>query len=190
MSTALSELYKGFVDSTNALVRRFDVPVPSLAPFNSTCPLIHEDGQALLVVRLQNSWADFCRGLIEISASNNTGYVRSATKSVASDMGYSNPVWHSPEFVVQVAKHLTLANAGRIDLYLGANLSSGDVTDVRNYIVHPGSRTESKYREVAATEGVPGAGVGKLLNVRFAGGATLFERWVMDLQRTASNLTV
>ena len=105
-------------------------------------------------------------------------------------MGYDYPVWHSPEFVVRVAKHLTLANLDRIGLYLGANLSSGHVTDVRNYIVHPGNRTRSKYREVAAAEGMPGVGVGELLNVRFSGGATLFERWVIDLQRTASNMIV
>ena len=90
---------------------------------------------------------------------------------------------------MRVAKHLTLANEDQINLYLSANLSSGYVTDVRNYIVHPGSRTESKYRTVAAVEGMPGVAVGKLLNTRFSGGATLFERWVKDLQRTASNAT-
>ena len=189
MSAALSELYRGFVDYTNALVRRFDVPVPSHDPFYSTCPMIHEDGQALLVVRLQNSWAEFCHELINISASNDTRCVHRAATYVASDMGHSYPVWHSPEFVVRVAKHLTLTKVDLIDLYLGANLSSGRVTDVRNYIVHPGSRTESKYREVAAAEGVPDVGVGRLLNIRFSGGATLFERWVKDLQGTASSTT-
>ena len=189
MSDALSELCRDFVDSTNALVRRFDVPVPSYAPFDSTCGMIHEDGQALLVVRLQSSWADFCGSLINISAPNNARRVRCSATYVASDMGYSYPVWHKPEFVVRVARHLTLTNMDRIDLHLGANLSSGDVTAVRNYIVHPGSRTESKYRKVAAAAGVPGADIGTLLNIRFPGGATLFERWVKDLQRTVTSST-
>lgn len=189
MSTALFELYKGFVNSTNALVRRFDVPVPNYKPFDSTCLMIHEDGQALLVVRLQNSWAIFCRDLIGFSASNSSTGVQKAANSVASSLGFSNPVWHSPEFVVRVAKHLSLPNVDRIDLHVGANLSSGRVTDVRNYIVHPGRRTESKYLDVAAAEGVPGVSVGKLLNIRFAGGITLFERWVKDLQRTAKDTT-
>ena len=189
MSAALSELYGSFVDSTNALVWRFDVPVPSCQPFESTCPMIHEYGQALLVVKLQNSWARFCRKLIEISASNNTPSVRKAANSVVCSMGHSNPVWHSPEFVVQVAKHLTLTNVDRITLHLSANLSAGRVTRVRNYIVHPGSRTESMYQEVAAAEGRPGVGVSMLLNVRFSGGGSLFEKWVKDLQRTSRNTT-
>ena len=190
MSATLSALYGSFVDSTNALVRRFDVPTPSSKPFASTCPIIHQYGQALLVVKLQNSWASFCRNLIEISASNNTVSVRKAAKSVACSMGHSNPVWHSPKFVVHVAKHLTVINVDRITLHLSANVSSGRVTGVRNYIVHPGSGTESKYREVAAAEGLPRFGVGKLLNTTFPGGATLFERWVKDLQRTARNTTL
>lgn len=189
MSIALSELCRSFIHSTDALVKRFDVPVPSCDPFAYTCPRIHEDGQVLLVVRLQNLWADFCHSLIDISASNNSSSVRRAARTATCDMGNSYPVWHNPEFIVRVAKHLTLANEDQINLYLSANLSSGYVTDVRNYIVHPGSRTESKYRTVAAVEGMPGVAVGKLLNTRFSGGATLFERWVKDLQRTASNAT-
>ena len=189
MSAALSELYREFVDSTNALVQRFEIPVPDCAPFDSTCPMIHQDGQALLVVRLQNLWADFCRGLIDRSASKNTHSARKAARCVACEMGYSDPVWHSPEYVVRLAKHLNLANVDQIDLHLGANLSSGHVTGVRNYIVHPGSRTERKYREVAAAEGAPRVSVGGLLNVRFSGGSTLFEKWVKDLQRTANNTT-
>ncbi|MYB76098.1 MAG: hypothetical protein F4X83_03180 [Chloroflexi bacterium] len=190
MSEALSQLYKGFVDSTDALVLRFDVPVPSTEPFNTTCPLIHEDGQALLVVKLQNSWASFCRELVATSASNNSGSVRKAANFVSQYMGYDHPVWHSPEFVVRVAKHLALPNECRIDLHLSASLSSGQVTGVRNYIVHPGDRTESKFQEVAAAIGTPGVGVGKLLNFRYSGGTTLFERWVKDLQRTARNTTI
>ena len=189
MSAALPELYESFVDSTNALVERFDVPVPRCKPFVSTCPKIHEDGQALLVVRLQNCWADFCHWLINISSLNNTRYVDSAAKSVACDMGFIQPVWHSPEFVVRVAKHLTLTNVDNISLHLGANISSGCVNRVRNYIVHPGSGTESRYKVVAAAEGVPRADVSTLLNVKSPGGATLFERWVKDLQRTANNTT-
>lgn len=186
MPAPLSAL-RYFADSTDALVRRFDVPVPSTAPFDSTCPIIHEDGQALLVVRLQNSWADFCRNLIIVSSTNSARYVRRVAKSVASEMGDGYPVWHKPEFIVRLARHITLTNVSQIDLYLSANVSAGSINSVRNYIVHPGSGTESKYREVAATEGVPGADVGTLLNVRAPGGATLFERWVKDLQRTASN---
>ena len=187
--TKLDKLTKDFANCTNDMIERFDVPVPTSPPFKSTCPAIHSEGQALMVVRLQNSWADFCRSLINTSASNDSRCVGKAAKHVAKDMGYSYPVWHKPEFVVRVAKHLTLANTDRIELYLGANLSSGDVTDVRNYIVHPGSRTESKYRKVAAAEGVPYADVGALLNVRFPGGATLFERWIKDLQKTAITST-
>ena len=189
MLAALRELCESFVDSTNVLVERFAAPLPKYEPFDSTCPAIHEDGQGLLVVKLQNSWGDFCRSLITISASNNSSRIREAVESVVRNMGFNNPVWHSPEFVARVAKHLTLSNADHINLHLSANLSSGRVTDVRNYIVHPTTRNESKYKKVAVAEGLPGVSVGALMNVRFPGGATLFERWVRDLQRTASNST-
>ena len=177
------------MDSTNAMVQRFDVPVPNCDPFNSSCAMIHEDGQALLVVKLQNAWADFCHRLIKISTSKGTLCADRVAQSVAADMGLIYPVWHKPEFVVRVAKHLALSNVDRIDLHLGANSSSAHVTHVRNYIIHPGKRTESKFHEVSAYEGLPDADVRTLLNVRFPGGATLFERWVRDLQRTAAGST-
>ena len=186
MLATLSTLSRDFTDSTDALIRRFDIPVPSVAPYDSTCPMAHEDGQALLVVRLQNSWADFCRNLIRTSMANETRF-RKAARSVAKEMGDRYPVWHKPEFIVRLARHAALTNQEGINLHLGANLSASHVTNVRNYIIHPGSHTEAKYREVAAAQGVPGADVRTLLNVRAVGGASLFERWVRDLQRTASN---
>ena len=189
MSTALSELAASFVAATNALVGRFDAPVPTDPAFQSTCSLIHGDGQALSVVKLQNLWGEFCHTLIDISTSYDTTRVREASNQVASDMGYSYPVWHQPEFVVRVARHLSLTNLDRIDLDLGANLSSGIVTRVRNYIVHPSNRNESRFREIAATEGIPRADLNTLLNAKSPGGATLFERWVRELQRTANNTT-
>lgn len=189
MPTTLSDLFRDFADSTDALIGRFNSPVPNLALYESTCRVIHEDGQALLVVRLQNSWTHFCRSLITLSASNDIDSVNKAVRHIVDLMGFSNPVWHKPEFLVRLARHLALPNADCIDLHFGANISSAHITDVRNYIVHPGSRTESKYRQVAAAEGVPTANVGTLLTLRFPGGATLFERWVIDLQRTARNAT-
>ena len=187
MPTTLSELYRDFVESTNEMIHRFEVPVPANQPYDSSCPIIHEDGQALQVVKLQNSWADFCRTLISISAANESSRIREATSAVTKTMGLSNPVWHGSEFVVRVAKHLTLANADQIELHLGASVSAGHVMNVRNYIVHPGSRTQREFGKVAEAEGVPGYAVSELLNIRFPGGASLFERWVKNLQRTANN---
>ena len=189
MQSTLAEHCRAFEDRSNVLIARFDVPLPSSRPFDSTCPPIHEAGQALLVVRLQSLWSSFCRGLIGISASHGATNVRATAKTVAREMGDTDPVWHKPEFVVGMANNLLLANAEQISLHVGASLTSGRLSRVRNYIVHPGSRTESRYREVAAAAGMPRADVGTLLNARAPGGATLFERWTKDLQMTAGKAT-
>ncbi len=189
MSSTPTALSLSFVDSTDDLVRRFETPLPNQEPFNTSCPSIHESGQALLVVKLQTLWSDFCHNLIAIYASSKNASIKKAASHVTHSMGLSNPVWHSPEFVVRVANHLTLNNVDSIELHIGASISSGSVTKVRNYIVHPGHRSEVRFKEVTAAEGVPSVGVGELLNIRFPGGASMFERWVKDLQRTARDTT-
>ena len=176
------------MSDTDALVERFDVPVPREKPYDSTCPEIHEDGQALQVLKLQNAWAEFCRKLVFISATGDNSRVQEAARSIATEKGFDYPVWHSSEFVVRVAKYLILPNADEIELHIGADLSAGRITSVRNYIVHPGIQSESKYVSVAAAEGRPNARVAELLSTRLPGGATLFEKWVRALQRTATQV--
>ncbi|MFQ5873493.1 MAG: hypothetical protein ACE5JL_06800 [Dehalococcoidia bacterium] len=201
-----SEVHADFVADTEALLQRFNQPIPNAGPYATTCPPVHDDAQSLLVVLLQNSWSTYSREILEVSAeaalptltwrqlqpspmmSMYTGArqaVREAARIVADTMGYCDPVWHKPEFTIRVAAQLKVQNYEEIFYALSSTLTPSHVNWVRNYVVHPSDRTRAGYSKVAAAVGDPRADLGPLLRTQQVGGVTLFEKWVRELQATA-----
>ena len=206
MEPAVVGVYEEFKQRTDSLIAKFETPVPQAPPYNQTCPPAHEDAQAFLTIRLQNGWSDFCHRLVGISAQGGQpslsgrfissispdssveeidDQVRSAANEVVKTKGLTNPVWHSCQFTVLVARELGLANFQDIDAGLSSNLTAGYTTRVRNYLVHPAHQSRENYIKVAAFYGLPSSEPVELLRSRQLGGATLFEVWVRDLQRSA-----
>ena len=205
--TGLVELYQEFEQLTDALVDRFEIPTPDTPPYSESCPPAHEDSKAFLTIRLQNYWVDFWYGLIYASAYAGqptlTGrtlspvfpgssidemrrQVRGIARAVAETMiNKPDPIWHSCEYTVNVARQLGLQNFNEIDFGLSPNRTAGFATGVRNYVVHPEAGSKERFMRVAAAHGMPFSEPAALLRSPQLGGSTLFEDWVRDLQGAA-----
>lgn len=195
----LSELYSHFVSRTNELVRRFETPLPASPPYDISCPPVHRDGQQLLIVRLHYLWAAFCQGLVTRSALGNTmtlsgsliprvsGISRSVDiqRVAIQESNGSQPPWHYPNFTVQVARALGVANYGQISMSIGAVSPIRDLTAVRNYIAHPNGLTTANYLRSSTRFGVSSRDPVDFLTLTQPGGFTLFEAWISQLQIVA-----
>lgn len=203
---AFKVAYSELRDRTDDLVSRFVAPLPPDLPFSQTCPPVHEDGKSMLIIILQNDWGTFCQKLVLLSAEGGhhtlggrlvsrisgiptsetvSSHVRGVAQTVAEGLGWEHPVWHSCKFTVLVADKLAVVNSEEVYFGLSPNITAGQVTSVRNYVVHPTSGTEARYLRVTNLVGMPGVSVSELLTSVQPGGSTLFEYWARDLQRTA-----
>lgn len=203
---AFKVAYGELRDGTDDLLSRFLSPLPPDPPYSQTCPPVHEDGQSLLIIKLQNHWGAFCHTLVLLSAEGGhrtlggrlvsqisgippslpvSTHVKKVALAVAKSQGKNGPVWHSCVFTVDVANALGVVNAKELFLGMSPNITAGWVNKVRNYVVHPATSTKADYMRVTNALGMPGAGVSQLLASVQPGGATVFEYWVRDLQRTA-----
>lgn len=197
----LGELYSHFVARTDMLVQKYNTSPPANPVHGDICQDIVRDGRALIIIRLQLLWGQFCQELVMRSA---VGGCRTITgKVLAKGTGVSSPgaiqravrqessgpfpTWHSPTFSVKVAKRLGTQNYIQIYLALSQTSPVEDLNKVRNYIVHPRDATRSEYLKVAWKLSAPAAEPISLLAHRMPGGATRFETWVGDFQTMALN---
>lgn len=161
-------------------------------------------GKAILTAWLQARWIDFTHDLLVMSALGVTRNpnpvqplprvhseqdakktVRQACRQVASVRGLQLPILHAPWFVVEVGKFLGLHNLPSIQSALGPSLIPDQITDFRNYLVHPGSRTQQKYSNLQAKLGMVRVEPEDLLDQYQSPGVPLFTAWVRELQRIA-----
>ena len=166
-------------------------------------------GEAILATWLQTAWSDFTRDLIIASALGTrrrrgtpvraiagvrsrgeaASMVRSTAACTARKHGTTRPVWHSPSFAIEVGAHLGLRNLPKLEVALGATLVPGQITDFRNYLVHPGDRTRQKYEELQTKLGMHRMEPQHLLHQFQGPGLTVFTSWVRELQRIADDST-
>lgn len=200
-SKTLRKLYSHFVARTDFLVSKYDypLPLPRDAAHRDMCQAINCDGRALMIIRLQLLWGEFCRELVVRSALGGCRTVsgsllsRGATVSApqaiqqAVERRRRPPTWHITTFAVAIARILGTQNYQQIYLALTQVSPVDDLRIVRNYIVHPGETTRIAYEQVAWKLGTPEADPVSLLAFRLSGGATRFETWVADFQLMALN---
>ena len=166
-------------------------------------------GEAILAAWLQTKWSDFARELVIASALGTrrmrgnsvqavTGvktradaerFVRAATKCAIKKRGFSSPVWHSPSFVVEVGTLIQLRNLQKLEAVLGPSLVPGQITDFRNYLVHPGTNTRQKFEALQAKLGMFRIEPEHLLHQQQRPGLPVFTAWVRELQRIAFDST-
>jgi hypothetical protein len=192
----LRELYSHFVARTNLLVEKYDFPIPPDTSHRDMCNAIHSDGRALMIIRLQLLWGEFCRELVMRSALGGyltiTGTFPSASPALLSLQAIQQainlerrgrpPAWHSPVFALAVARRLNIQNYDQVSLALTQASPVDDLRTIRNYIVHPSEFTRIPYVNITWRLGSPGTDPVSLLAVRLPGGATRYETWVADLQ--------
>ena len=131
-------------------------------------------GEAIPAAWLQTKWIDFTRDLVIASAlgTRRTGgnsvqavagvksqadaerVVKAATTRAVKKHGFSSPVWHAPWFVIEVSNFIGLRNLPKLQAALGPTVTPEQITDFRNYLVHPGNRTRYKYAALQAKLGM------------------------------------
>lgn len=204
------------VDALQAAIQdiraRFNAAIPSLTPYSTSCPPTHDDGKCFLVVLLQNYWAAFCRELLEHSISgngptlggtvlqpitlpdadqNHGGYLKSTANRIGKD-AYNNqgyPIWHNPDFVIDVTKELQPSNQDVLVLGLSAWPSLRELNTLRNFIVH-GDERKVDYRKLLNHYGQRDVSPAVFLAHQTLTGASLFEVWLDDIvnaSRKAAN---
>ena len=166
-------------------------------------------GEAILAAWLQTSWGDFTRELIIASAlgtrrqrgTSFSGIVGVRTRAEAQKVvkataartvkanGFSYPVWHSPSFVIDVGSRLGLKNFPQLESTLAPTRVPRQITDFRNYLVHPGDGTRQKYEALQAKLGMHRTEPEHLLHQFQAPGLTVFTSWIRELQRIADYST-
>lgn len=162
-------------------------------------------GEAILTAWTQSAWGEFAHNLLVSSASGaqraDGTYVaalvevatareaevvtKQAARAVAEEHGLGSPVWHAPWFVVKVGARLQLSNLGPLDAALGTTLVPGQITTVRNVLVHPGTKTQQQYEALQAKLGMLGVAPQHLPRQIIRPGVLLFTSWIRELQSVA-----
>ena len=131
-------------------------------------------GEAVLAAELQTRWTEFMRSLVIASTlgtrrTRGTSVraiagvrsevdaetiVKKATSCALKRHRLYSPIWHAPWFVIEVSAIIGLWNLPKLTISLGSTLTPEQITDFRNYLVHPGHRTRYKYNALQAKLGV------------------------------------
>ena len=193
----LHQLYSHFTARTNQLVTKYDAPLPPDPNNKYMCPAIHKDGKALMIIRLQLLWGQFCRELVVTSALGRcqtiTGTVLIAAvtspneirRVVNKETKGRPPPWHKPVFAVTIAQNLGTQNFSQLQLALSRISPVDDLKTVRDYIVHPWESTRLAYIQVSRNLKAPRIDPVPLLAIRGKDGSSTFKNWVIQLQNMA-----
>ncbi len=162
-------------------------------------------GEAILTAWIQTEWQKFTRALVLASAlggqrqdgtpvqplpdvatrADAERVLKCATRTTVKELGYL--AWHSPEFVLKVSTTLSLSNLPSLNSALGATLVPGQITAVRNVLVHPESKTRQRYERLQEKLGMLNVPPEHLLRQQHSPGVALFTSWVRELQSVADD---
>ena len=166
-------------------------------------------GEAILTAHLQTKWIEFTRSLVIASAlgTRRTGgnsvraiagvkslsdaerIVKDATILAARNAGFTSAVWHAPRFVIEVGALIKLKKLTTLTAAMGPTLTPEQITDFRNYLVHPGEKTRRKYEVLQAKLGMHYMEPEDLPHQHQRPGLPVFTWWVRELQRIAYDST-
>ena len=166
-------------------------------------------GEAILTARIQVAWAEFTRKLVVWSAlgaqrrggswiqplvgvtteADAERAVRRATKEVVRHRGFASPIWHAPWFALLVGERLVLDNLNALETTLGSTLAPGQITIVRNVLVHPETKAQKKYEDLQAKLGMLGVEPELLPRQLISPSVAVFTSWIRELQSVADDST-
>ncbi len=158
----------------------------------------------LVVIRLHDSWARFCRELIVLSAYGRTetlGGIRLSTSLPTiksrgdvvpvlmslSGGRLNEPKWYASDQCIRAAQRLNIQNLTTVSAALGAvNSPANYLREVRNFYAHRKKQTaEQAIRSGNFTGRHPRTRVFQLNNYT-PGGRTVLESWTDDLIAVAT----
>ena len=207
-ATSILASYERFEASTADLRERFNAPLPEVEPCSTSCPPVHDECQAMLVVLLQNKWAEFCKELLRLSIEglgptlNGTALmpITLPPEVISFDKHFKNaydetskempgdsihPVWHNPEYVIRVSTKMNPTNHDAIRAGLGGSMETKNLNVVRNYLIH--GTNGKDYERLLNRVGARGFSVPQFLAYQPVGMIPIFESWIDDLVAAAQN---
>ena len=174
------------------------------------CSTCHSAGfeQALLAAWLQEQWSQFSRDFVIASTQGTRRKsnpvkslpgvrtlidaektIKPAASDVATRHGLSIPIWHAPWFVIEVSMLVGLRNVSRIEATFGPTNIPAEVSDFRNYLVHPNTKTKVRYDALQAKYGLFDVEPAQFTSQEQSAGLSLFHGWIQGLQRVAHDVT-
>ena len=206
-ATSIVASYERFEASTAVLRERFHAPLPDVEPCSTSCPPVHDECQAMLVVLLQNTWGVFCKELLRLSIEglgptlNGTylipvtvpqgvasldSHFRLVCNEAAREMPNKGiePIWHNPDFVILASTKINPMNHAAIRAGLGSSMEAKNLNVVRNYLIHDNGKD---YESLLNRVGARGFSVPQFLAYQPDGKISVFESWIDDLVAAAQN---
>ena len=199
---SLMHLYGRYGTRSLTLTSRFVGQLPADPLEMRSCKLIHRDGRAYLLVRLQHLWGEFCRELVVRSAvgghATRTGQtlprvpgvkcVRDIPNITNNPLSGPRTYWEDPTFAIDQARVLHVANYNEISLGLGSvSTDLANLKCARNVIVHPNANTYGKYIQMTRSIGFTRLSPDQFLHQHLPGGVTVFDTWVSVFLTAAWN---
>jgi hypothetical protein len=170
------------------------------ADTNVSTLFLREASRQMIIVRLQDYWANFVRQLVVLSASGN-GHTTSGS-SVASAHGLTSvrgveawlaphtpparePDWHVAQTSLRLARLLGISNFRNVSAALGSVTSpEANIRIYRNYIVHRNKDTADRLRHLVRSNGWRPNNIALLPDIYVTGGSncgkrgsTTFRQW-------------
>jgi len=148
----------------------------------------------MAIVRLQDSWAQFVRGLITLSASGHaltvggsnvssshgfTGLADVETWLTANRSSNRDPDWHVSTISISYARKLGVSNYSTISGAIGSsNSPEQDMRNYRNFVVHRNRETATKLKSTLPNRFRSLPDLGLLPLQILSGGVPIFDDWV------------
>lgn len=160
----------------------------------------------MVVVRLHDAWARFCREIVILSAAGgivtkNGTYLRPSLPAIASRAlvipcllatyrrRRYEPKWAVASECLDAAQRLRLANLATISAAIGASNSPADrIREVRNFYAHRTRETAARAMAAGYFSRTSKPSVFELASFS-AGGRTIIESWISDLDSIADAAT-
>lgn len=207
--TRLLETYKHFASEAQRAFTGFEAPLPVGTEFFEDCIVAHPYSSEMVVLRIHDAWARFCRNLILVSAYGNpltaSGIVIQRVRGFNNQSDvltwlrtdfhrpYQNwePRWHIAHTSIDAAQRLGVSNFPTISSALATTPSPiEDMRIIRNYFAHKSRRNALDVRQIISRLVIQyqlptNIGTNAILDSLIGPSTTLLWSWIMQLHRIA-----
>ena len=203
MGNSLITIYRKFAKETALLEQAIESPCStvSLQQRDFDGQLVRE----MCVMRLQDSWARFCRDLVIMSSwaepmtAQGSRVAKAPRIRRARDViptlistytrRTTEPNWHIPSESIDAAQRLRITNYNTVKSGLSLSFSHSPTEQVRclrNYFAHRSENTAKLVQQVAMNMGIPSRTIPHSLTGSIVQtGISMFSLWVLRLRTMA-----
>lgn len=202
MAKTLEAIYRSFLVETVDILEQFH-SLPHMHESGISCIRAHLYCREHCIVRLYDSWGNFCRTLIITSAGGRPTRRSGARVPCAPNISKMSeviprllstfrsrtrePYWPSPHESVDAAVRLAIAN--QVDVTSGIGLTPsplGEIRKIRNFIAHRNPGTVQEFLDAKTTLAEHSvASPDEIASRLVTPGISRFEQWINELRLQA-----